>query len=48
VTPVYTQLSELLQVRLHRALSGQEEPRAALADAAVEMRRLLDRLGLPH
>jgi multiple sugar transport system substrate-binding protein len=48
VTPVYTQLSELLQIRLHRALSGQQEPRAALEDAAEEMRRLLDRVGLPH
>ncbi|MEX2662539.1 MAG: ABC transporter substrate-binding protein [Vicinamibacterales bacterium] len=48
VTPVYTQLSELLQIRLHRALSRQQEPRAALSDAAVEIRRLLDRVGLPH
>ncbi|HEY8470334.1 MAG TPA: ABC transporter substrate-binding protein [Longimicrobiales bacterium] len=46
VTPVYTQLSELLQVRLHRALTGQQEPAAALADAAREMRRLLERAGL--
>jgi hypothetical protein len=45
---VYTQLSELLQIRLHRALSGQQAPRAALQDAAEEMRRLLDRVGLPH
>jgi multiple sugar transport system substrate-binding protein len=48
VTPVYTQLSELLQIRLHRALTGQQAPRAALHDAAEEMRRLLDRVGLPH
>jgi multiple sugar transport system substrate-binding protein len=46
VTPVYTQLSGLLQIRLHRALSGQQEPAAALADAAQEMRGLLARLGL--
>lgn len=46
VTPVYTQLSELLQVRLHRALTGQQEPAAALAAAAEEMRALLDRVGL--
>lgn len=46
VTPVYTQLSELLQVRLHRALTGQQEPAAALADAAREMRALLERVGL--
>ena len=46
VTPVYTQLSGLLQIRLHRALSGQQEPAAALADAAQEMRGLLARFGL--
>jgi multiple sugar transport system substrate-binding protein len=46
VTPVYTQLSGLLQIRLHRALSGQQEPAAALADAAQEMGGLLARLGL--
>jgi multiple sugar transport system substrate-binding protein len=46
VTPVYTQLSGLLQIRLHRALSGQQQPAAALADAAQEMRGLLARLGL--
>lgn len=46
VTPVYTQLSEILQIRLHRALSRQQEPRAALTDAAHEMRRLLQRAGL--
>ena len=31
VTPVYTQLSEILQIQLHRALSRQAEPAAALA-----------------
>ena len=46
VTPVYTQLSEILQIRLHRALSRQQEPRAALNDAAHEMRRVLQRAGL--
>jgi multiple sugar transport system substrate-binding protein len=46
VTPVYTQLSELLQVRLHRALTRQQEPRPALEDAAREMRALLARAGL--
>ena len=45
-TPVYTQLSELLQLRLHRALSGQQEPAEALAQAAREMRELLERTGL--
>ena len=46
VTPVYTQLSEMLQIQLHRALSGQAEPAAALARAALEMQALLDRVGL--
>jgi ABC-type glycerol-3-phosphate transport system substrate-binding protein len=46
VTPVYTQLSEILQIQLHRALSRQAEPAAALARAAAEMQQLLDRVGL--
>jgi multiple sugar transport system substrate-binding protein len=46
VTPVYTQLSEILQVRIHRALTRQQEPREALLDAAREMRELLRRVGL--
>ncbi len=46
VTPVYTQLSELLQVRLHRALTRQAEPAAALHDAAAAMRELLRTTGL--
>jgi multiple sugar transport system substrate-binding protein len=46
VTPVYTQLSEILQIQLHRALSGQQGPRPALQAAAAEMRRLLERTGL--
>jgi multiple sugar transport system substrate-binding protein len=46
VTPVYNELSEILQVRLHRALSGQQAPDAALYEAAREMRGLLARTGL--
>lgn len=46
VTPVYTQLSDILQVDLHRALTRQQEPSAALAHAAIEMQALLDRSGL--
>jgi ABC-type glycerol-3-phosphate transport system substrate-binding protein len=46
VTPVYTQLSEILQIQLHRALSQQAEPGPALARAASEMQALLDRVGL--
>jgi len=45
-TPVYTQLSELLQIRLHRALVGEEEPASALAGAAAAMRELLARVDL--
>jgi multiple sugar transport system substrate-binding protein len=43
VTPVYSELSGILQVWLHRALSGQAEPRPALAAAAAEIRALLER-----
>ena len=46
VTPVYTQLSEILQIHLHRALTRQAEPPEALARAAREMEALLDRTGL--
>lgn len=45
-TPVYSELSSILQVHLHRALTRQAEPRAALGTAAVEMRALLSRSGL--
>jgi multiple sugar transport system substrate-binding protein len=45
-TPVYTELSEILQVRIHRALTGQQAPADALRDAANEMRGLLARSGL--
>ncbi len=46
VTPLYTELSEVLQIALHRALSGQAEPRAALEEAAREMEVRLARAGL--
>ena len=46
VTPVYTQLSEILQIYLHRALTRQARPETALAQAQREMQRLLDRVGL--
>jgi multiple sugar transport system substrate-binding protein len=45
-TPVYSQLSGILQIHLHRTLTGQSEPDAALAAAAREMRALLERSGL--
>jgi multiple sugar transport system substrate-binding protein len=46
VTPVYTELSGLLQISLHRALTRQQEPRAALHNAAGAMRALLARVKL--
>jgi multiple sugar transport system substrate-binding protein len=46
VTPVYTELSGVLQIHLHRALTRQEEPAVALSLAAAEMRALLARVGL--
>jgi multiple sugar transport system substrate-binding protein len=46
VTPVYSELSELLQVHLHRALSGQQDPAGALQRAAADIRTLLARAGL--
>ena len=46
VTPVYSQLSEILQVSLHRALTRQREPRDALREAADAMRVLLDSVKL--
>jgi ABC-type glycerol-3-phosphate transport system substrate-binding protein len=46
VTPVYSELSELLQIRLHRALSGQQDPAEALRLAADDIRSLLARSGL--
>jgi ABC-type glycerol-3-phosphate transport system substrate-binding protein len=46
VTPVYNELSQLLQIALHRALTRQQEPRAALQQAATAMRALLARTEL--
>ena len=45
-TPVYSELSEILQVRIHRALTQQQRPAAALQEAAREIRALLTRAGL--
>jgi multiple sugar transport system substrate-binding protein len=42
-TPIYSQLSELLQIDLHRALSGQVPPDRALHDAAHAMSALIER-----
>jgi multiple sugar transport system substrate-binding protein len=46
VTPVYAELSEILQVHLHRVLSRQEDPRDGLLAAAAAMRQILERSGL--
>jgi ABC-type sugar transport system permease subunit/ABC-type glycerol-3-phosphate transport system substrate-binding protein len=46
VTPVYTELSDALQVELHRALTAQRAPRPALEAAAVRMRAILASAGL--
>ncbi|HEX2191220.1 MAG TPA: ABC transporter substrate-binding protein [Longimicrobiaceae bacterium] len=46
VTPIYTQLSGILQVHLHRALVGETTPEAALAAAAREMERVVERTGI--
>jgi ABC-type glycerol-3-phosphate transport system substrate-binding protein len=46
ITPIYTQLSEILQIALHRALTRQQEPSAALAEAAAGMRTLLAKVKL--
>lgn len=45
VTPVYTQLSEILQIHLHRALTGQSAPEPAMRAAAAQMRAILERTG---
>lgn len=46
VTPVYTELSAILQVAVHGVLTRQEEPRPALQRAAARMRDLLASTGL--
>jgi multiple sugar transport system substrate-binding protein len=45
-TPVYSELSEILQIAVHRALTRQAEPGPALRDAAVAMRVLLAKVKL--
>jgi multiple sugar transport system substrate-binding protein len=46
ITPVYSQLSDILQISLHRVLTRQQEPGPALREAAAAMRALLARAGL--
>ena len=43
VIPIWTQLSELLQIQLHRALARQTSPDEALHTAAREMNALIER-----
>jgi multiple sugar transport system substrate-binding protein len=43
VTPIYSQLSDLLQIQLHRALTGQARPADALREAARQMNALVER-----
>ena len=45
-TPIYSEISEILQIHLHRALAGQIEPAPALAAAAREMEAVIERSGL--
>ncbi len=46
VTPIYTELSEILQIELHRALVRQAEPQEALDLAAKRIDALIQRTGL--
>jgi multiple sugar transport system substrate-binding protein len=46
VTPIYSQLSELLQIQLHRALTAQATPADALREAARTMNALVERTGV--
>jgi multiple sugar transport system substrate-binding protein len=46
VTPLYTQLSEILQIELHRALAGQIAPETALRAAARRMNDVIEKTGL--
>jgi multiple sugar transport system substrate-binding protein len=46
VTPIYTELSGLLQVQIHRALTGQASPAAALHAAAAQMNAVIGESGL--
>jgi len=46
VTPIYTELSEILQIELHRALVRQVEPQEALNTAAARINVLIERTGM--
>jgi multiple sugar transport system substrate-binding protein len=46
VTPIYNELSEILQIQVHRALVRQVEPRQALDEAAAQINALIERTGM--
>ena len=46
VTPIYTELSGLLQIQLHSALTGQASPADALHEAARQMNGVIRESGL--
>jgi len=46
VTPIYTEMSEILQIELHRALVRQAEPQVALDNAAKRIEALIERTGM--
>jgi multiple sugar transport system substrate-binding protein len=45
-TPIWAELSSELQIALHRALTGEAEPKAALELAASRMQKLIEDSGL--
>jgi len=45
-TPVYAELSDILQIQVHRCLSGQQDTASALRMANQELGALLARVGL--
>ncbi|MEO8193712.1 MAG: ABC transporter substrate-binding protein [Gemmatimonadales bacterium] len=46
VTPIYNEMSEILQIELHRALVRQAEPQEALNSAAKRIDALIERTGM--
>jgi multiple sugar transport system substrate-binding protein len=46
VTPIYNELSEILQIELHRTLVRQAEPQEALNAAAKQIEALIERTGM--
>ncbi len=44
--PIYTQMSDILQIQLHRALAGEADPAASLHAAARSIRALIERTRL--